>query len=161
MSDDKWYFTTMPPGIKLYGTYCFIPLGMSHNYIIGWSIVRAPLVMSWPGFGGRVIERDGLREEKTNPGQDTTAECQKVTGDDDVADEDCESKDEKYAEGGDDVPPDRGAAFDCQRLMDGSKRRFAHFFIVEDGQPFGGASLLVRGEGYMVQFPLVMLDDAI
>ncbi len=152
---------TMPPGIKLYGTYCFILLGMSHNYTIGWSIVRTPLVMSWLGFGGRVIERDGLREEKMNPGQDTTAECQKVTGDDNVADEDGKSKDKKYAEGGDDVPPDRGTVFDRQRLTDGSKHRFAHFFIIEDGQPFGGASLLIWGEGYTVQFPLVMLDDAI
>ncbi len=70
---------------------------MSHNYSIGWSIVRAPLVMSWLGFGGRVIERDGLREEETNPGQDATAECHKMTDDDDVADEDGKSKDEKYA----------------------------------------------------------------
>ncbi len=93
---------------------------MSYNYSIGWSIVRAPLVMSWLGFGRRVIERDGLREEETNPGQDTTAECHKMTGDDNVADEDGESKDEKYAEGGDDVPPEGGAAFDSQRLMDGS-----------------------------------------
>jgi hypothetical protein len=117
--------------------------------------------MSRPGFGRRVLERNGLREEKTNPGQDTTAEHHKMMGDDDVADEDGKSKDEKYAEGGDDVPPDRGAAFDCQRLTDGSKHRFAYFFVVEDGQPFGGASLLVRGEGYTVQFPFVMLDDTV
>ena len=84
-----------------------------------------------------------------------------MTDDDDVADEDGESKDEKYAEGGDDVPPDGGATFDCQRLTDGSKRGFAYFFVVEDGQPFNRASLLVRGEGYTVQFPFIMLDDGV
>jgi hypothetical protein len=33
--------------------------------------------------------------------------------------------------------------------------------IIEDGEPFGGASLLFIGECDLVQLPVVMLDDVV
>ena len=45
--------------------------------------------------------------------------------------------------------------------MNGVKGGATGLLIIEDGEPFGGASLLFIGECDLVQVPLVMLDDVV
>jgi hypothetical protein len=114
----------------------FYTMRMSHEYTIGWSIVRVPPIMLLLRRDGDIVKLNGLGGEKAKPGQDTAAERQKVAGNNDVTDEDGKAKGEEEAEGGDDIPPDRGTSFNGKRLTNGCKRRFTYFLVVKDSQPF-------------------------
>jgi hypothetical protein len=102
-----------------------------------------------------------FRKDVAKEKEDALLQCDDVLGEDDVACEDCQENQHEETQEGENILPDGRAAFNHQRLEDRGEGGFANVFVTEDGHPFGGAGLILCGEGNVVQVPLVVIYDSI
>ncbi len=104
---------------------------------------------------------DGFRKDLYQVLQDPGLEGPEVASDDEVAGDDHEQDEQQQPEEREDPDLDGGPAFSGESLTNGVEGGVAGLFIVEEGEPIGGAGFLFVSEGDLVELPFIMLDDII
>ncbi len=78
-----------------------------------------------------------------------------------VARGDHQREERHQTEKGEDPDPDGGPALGRESLTDGVEGGASSVLIIEDGEPFSGASFFFVSESDFIKLPFVMLDDII
>ena len=91
---------------------------------------------------------------------DTLLQCDDMLGEDCIDNKDSKEDHDVCTHDDKHVPTDGGTTFDGQGLTNGGQCGFSYIFIVENGQPFGRAGLLLQRGSNLIQVPFILSSSS-